>query len=48
MPTDISQPEAAALVFERELRVIDAKLVQDRGVQVVDVHRAGRELVLVR
>lgn len=43
VPMHIGQPEAAALVFERELRVVDAELVEDRGLQVVHMHGAGRE-----
>ncbi len=41
----VGQPIVAALVLERELRVVDAEQVQDRGLQVVDVDGAGRELV---
>ncbi len=41
----VGQPEVAALELERELRVVDAQAVQDRGVQVVDVDRVFRDVV---
>ncbi len=45
MPMHVGEPEAAALVLEGELRVVDAQQVQDGGLQVVDVDGAGREVV---
>ena len=43
MPMDVGEAEAAALVLEDELRVIDAQQVQDRRLQIVDVDGAGGE-----
>jgi len=37
----IGEAEAAALVLVGEFRVVDAQQVQDGGLQVVDVDRAG-------
>src|SRR4051794_21312843 len=46
VPMHVGEAVVAALVFIGELRVIDAKQVEDRGLQVVDVDGAGGELVL--
>ena len=35
----------SALKLERELRVIDTKQMQDRGVQVMNMHRIARDVV---
>ena len=45
MAMDIRQPKVAALVAIGEFAVIDAELMQDGGVEVVDVHGAWRPLV---
>ena len=41
----IGQPEVSPGVSVREPRVIEAEQVQDRGMQVVDVHRVFDGLV---
>lgn len=35
----------SALKFERELRVIDTEQMQDRGVQVMNMHWIARDVV---
>lgn len=47
MPVHIRQPEVAALVSIGQPLVVDAQQVEDRGVHVVDVHRAGGPFVHV-
>jgi hypothetical protein len=39
LPMHIRQPEVAAAVTVSEALVVESHLVQDRGVQVVDMHR---------
>ena len=46
MPMNVGQAEASALMLEDELRVIDAQLMQDRRLKIVDVDGAGGEGVL--
>ena len=46
MPMNVGEAEAAALVLEDELRVVDAELMQDGRLKVVDVNGAGGESVL--
>ena len=43
----VGQAVVAALEFERELFVVDAELMQDRRVQVVDVDRIADDVVAV-
>ena len=43
MAIDIGKPEAAALIEIIEPFVIDAEEVEDRGLKIVNVDRAGRE-----
>ena len=49
LPADVGQAEVAALKAVRQLQVVQAEQVQDRGVQVVDVdrvfHRRPADLV---
>ncbi len=42
---DVGQAVVAALVLERQPRVVDAQAMQDRGVQVVDVDRVAGDVV---
>src|SRR5258707_14414214 len=42
---DIGEAEVAALELEREPRVIDAEQVQDRRVEIVNVHRIAHDVV---
>ena len=41
----VGEPVMAALIFEGQLRVVDAKEVQNRSVQIVDVDGVGRDVV---
>ncbi len=43
----IGQPKLAALVFEREPLVIDSQLMQNRGMQIMDVNRVFDNVVAV-
>src|SRR5205823_7932873 len=43
--SNIGEAEVAALVFEGQLRVVDAEAMEDRRVQVVDVDRVLRDVV---
>ena len=48
MAVDVRQTEVAPLVAIGQSLVVDAQQMQDRCVQVVDVHRARRPLFLGR
>ena len=41
----VGEAVAAALVLERELLVVDAQQVQQRRLEVVDVHRVADDVV---
>ena len=44
-PVHIGQPMVPPLVLERQLGVVNPQAVQNRGVQVVDVHRVLGDVV---
>src|SRR5262245_15888174 len=44
MTVDIREATVDAVVAERELRVVDAEQMQDRGVEIVTRRRPGRRL----
>ena len=48
MAVHVGQAEVAALITIGEPPVIDTKLVQDGGVQIMNVHGAGGPLVFIR
>ena len=48
MTVHVGQAEVAALITIGEPPVIDAELVQDGGIEVMDVHGAGGPLVFIR
>ena len=44
---DIGEPKVSALVAERQFFVIHAHQMHDRGVQIVDMHWIGRDVVAI-
>src|SRR5437867_30052 len=44
---DVGQPEVAALVLERQLRVIDSEALQDGGLQIVDVNGIFGDVIAI-
>ena len=48
MTVHVGEAEVAALVAVGKLGVVDAQLVQESGVEVMDVHGAQRPFVLGR
>ncbi len=41
----VCQPEISALIPIGQLRVVNAKLVEDSGVKIMDVNRTWREVI---
>src|SRR2546423_11762136 len=43
----VGEPEVAALVLERQLRVIDSEALEDGGLQVVDVNGVFGDVIAI-
>jgi hypothetical protein len=47
LSVNIGEPEISALIFERELFVVNTKQMQNRGVQVMHMNRITNNVVAV-
>lgn len=48
MAVDISQTEVTSLITVRQPSMVNSQQMQDRGIEIMNVHGAGRPRFLVR